>query len=110
MQGFVPAMVAREIFARGGNVTGRKMLAFLCICVALAFSAFYELVEWWAALLLGAGASDFLGTQGDVWDTQADMFCALVGAVTALVALSRLHDRQIARLGREDEHDRVFAR
>jgi putative membrane protein len=100
MQGFVPAMVAREIFVRGGYVTGRRMLDFLCVCVALAFSAFYELVEWWAALLLGAGASDFLGTQGDVWDTQADMFCALVGAVTALVALSRLHDRQLARAER----------
>ncbi len=77
------------------------MLAFLAACVALAFSAFYELIEWAAALALGAGATDFLGTQGDVWDTQADMFCALVGAVAALSLLSALHDRQIAALARE---------
>ena len=89
MQGFVPAMLAREILLRGGYVNGRRMLAFLAMCVALAFSAFYELIEWWAALALGAGATDFLGTQGDVWDTQADMFCAFVGAVAALLLLSR---------------------
>ena len=95
MQGFVPAMVAREIFLRGGHVTGGKMVAFLCICVALAFSAFYELIEWWAALALGQGADEFLGTQGDPWDTQADMFLAMLGAACALALLSRLHDRQI---------------
>ena len=98
MQGFVPVMIAREILLRRGHVTGRRMLAFLAVCVALAFSAFYELIEWGAALALGAGATDFLGTQGDVWDTQADMFCALAGAVVALVALSAMHDRQIAVL------------
>ena len=96
MQGFVPAMVAREILFRGSFVTGRKMLAFVSICVALAFSAFYELIEWWSALALGQGAEEFLGTQGDPWDTQADMFLALLGAVTALAALSKFHDRQIA--------------
>jgi putative membrane protein len=98
MQGFVPAMLAREILIRGRFVIGRGMLAFICVCIALAFSAFYELIEWWAALLLGQGADEFLGTQGDPWDTQADMFLALLGASTALLLLSRLHDRQIGRL------------
>jgi len=98
MQGFVPVMIAREILLRGAYVTGRRMTAFLCLCVALAFSAFYELIEWAAALALGQGAQDFLGTQGDPWDTQADMFCALIGAALALALLSRLHDRQLAGL------------
>ncbi len=80
MQGFVPAMIAREILIRGGFVNGRRMLAFICVCIALAVSAFYELIEWWAALRFGQGAHEFLGTQGDPWDTQADMFLALVGA------------------------------
>ena len=101
MQGFVPAIIAREILVRGGYVHGARMLAFLSLCVALAVSAFYELIEWWAALLLGAGATDFLGTQGDAWDTQADMFFALVGAGAALAMLSRAHDRQIARIRRD---------
>ena len=74
------------------------MAAFLCICVALAVSAAYELVEWWAALAMGQGADEFLGTQGDPWDTQSDMFMALLGSCSALAALSRLHDRQIAAL------------
>ena len=98
MQGFVPAMVAREILIRNKYVNGTSMAAFLSLCVALAISAFYELIEWWAALALGQGAEEFLGTQGDSWDTQADMFLALIGAAAALTALSRLHDRQIARL------------
>ena len=97
-QGFVPALVAREILVRGGHLAGRKMLAFVCICIPLAFSAFYELIEWWAALALGQGADEFLGTQGDPWDTQSDMFMALLGAAAALLALSRLHDRQMERL------------
>ena len=101
MQGFVPAIVAREILLRGGYVNGRRMLAFLVMCVALAISAFYELIEWWAARALGAGATDFLGTQGDVWDTQADMFCAFIGAAAALLLLSKVHDRQIETLARE---------
>jgi putative membrane protein len=84
MQGFVPALVAREILLRGGYVVGRRMAAFLSVCVALAVSASYELIEWWTALAFGHGAQDFLGTQGDPWDTQADMFCALVGAVVAM--------------------------
>ena len=97
MQGFVPSLIAREIFLRGGFVTGRRMVAFLCICVAMTVSAFYELIEWGAALALGEGADQFLGMQGDPWDTQSDMFVALVGALAALVGLSELHDRQIAK-------------
>jgi putative membrane protein len=98
MQGFVPAMIAREILVRGGFVHGRRMLAFLCVCVALAISAAYELVEWWAALAMGQGADEFLGTQGDQWDTQSDMFLAMIGAITALLTLSGLHDRQLAAI------------
>ena len=97
-QGFVPALVAREILIRADRVRGRRMLAFIVVCIVLAISASYELVEWGAALALGQGADEFLGTQGDPWDTQSDMFTALVGAVAALVLLSRLHDRQILRL------------
>jgi len=98
MQGFVPAMVAREILLRGDFVRGRRMTAFLCICVAMAISACYELIEWSAAVALGQGADEFLGTQGDVWDTQSDMFMALIGASTALLLLARWHDRQLAAL------------
>lgn len=97
-QGFVPAIAAREILLRGGHVIGRRMLAFLIVCVVLAISASYELIEWAAALALGQGADEFLGTQGDPWDTQSDMFMALVGAIAALLLLSRLHDMQLARL------------
>lgn len=99
MQGFVPAIAAREILRRGSHVAGRRMLAFLVVCVVLAVSASYELVEWAAALVLGQGADEFLGTQGDPWDTQSDMFMALLGAVLALALLSRWHDRQLATLG-----------
>lgn len=99
-QGFVPALVAREILLRGTWVRGRRMLAFVVVCIVLAISATYELVEWAAALALGQGADEFLGTQGDPWDTQSDMFCALVGAVTALLLLAGLHDRQLQRLAR----------
>ena len=100
-QGFVPALAVREILLRGGYVHGRRMLAFLVVCVVLAISAAYELVEWASALALGQGADEFLGTQGDPWDTQSDMFMALIGASVAVGFLSRLHDRQIARLARE---------
>ena len=95
LQGFVPALIAREILLRGGHVNGRRMLAFLSICVALAISAFYELIEWWAGLAMGQGADEFLGTQGDSWDTQSDMFFALLGATTAVLGLACLHDRQL---------------
>jgi putative membrane protein len=98
MQGFVPAMVAREILIRAGHVARGRMAGFLSLCVALAMSAVYELIEWAAALALGQGADEFLGTQGDQWDTQSDMFMALLGASVALALLARVHDRQIARL------------
>ncbi|HEX2586253.1 MAG TPA: DUF2238 domain-containing protein [Steroidobacteraceae bacterium] len=97
-QGFVPALIAREIFIRKNIVNGRKMLAFIVVCVVLAISATYEFVEWGAALAMGQGADEFLGTQGDPWDTQSDMFMALIGAVVALITLSRLHDREMAKL------------
>lgn len=96
-QGFVPALAAREILIRGQYVKGRKMLPFLIICIVLAISATYELIEWGAALALGEGADEFLGTQGDPWDTQSDMFMALTGAVTALLLLGRLHERQLEK-------------
>lgn len=100
MQGVVPAMVAREILLRGGYLKGRRMLAFLSGCVALSVSACYELIEWWTALAFGQGAYEFLGTQGDPWDTQSDMLWALIGAACALTLLARAHDRQIAALRR----------
>ena len=94
-QGFIPAIVAREILLRVFHLPAGKLLTFLCIAICLAISALYELIEWAAALLLGQGADEFLGTQGYVWDTQSDMFFALLGAVAALALLSRWHDRQI---------------
>ena len=94
-QGFVPALVAREILIRGRYVRGRAMLAFIVVCVVLAISATYELIEWAVALAIGQGADEFLGTQGDPWDTQSDMFTALIGATTALLLLSGVHDRQL---------------
>jgi putative membrane protein len=94
-QGFVPALVAREVLIRGQYLRGSRMLAFLVVCVVMAISATYELTEWAAALALGQGADEFLGTQGDPWDTQSDMFFALIGSVTALLFLPRVHDRQI---------------
>ncbi|MBK9161729.1 MAG: DUF2238 domain-containing protein [Nitrosomonadales bacterium] len=99
-QGLVPFMVAREILWRGGYVTGRRMTAFLSVCAVMFVSSCYELVEWWAALFMGQGADEFLGTQGDEWDTQSDMFFALLGALAAMLALSRLHDRQMDELKR----------
>jgi len=95
VQGFVPAIVAREVLIRCSPVKAGRWLTFLVLSVCLAISALYELVEWWAALIGGEGADAFLGTQGDQWDTQWDMFLALLGAATALPLLSRLHDRQI---------------
>ncbi len=94
-QGLVPALAAREILLRGGYVRGRRMPAFLVLCVVMAISAWYELIEWAAALALGQGAEEFLGTQGDPWDTQSDMFCALLGGLTTLTLLAPWHDRQL---------------
>ncbi|HEY7651744.1 MAG TPA: DUF2238 domain-containing protein [Methylomirabilota bacterium] len=97
-QGFVPAIVVREILVRRSPVASGKWLVLLVLSVCLSISALYEMVEWWTALIGGEAADAFLGTQGDQWDTQWDMFLALVGAAGALALLSRLHDGQIARL------------
>ncbi len=98
-QGFVPAMLAREILIRKSPLGGSRWLPFLVGCVCLAFSAFYELIEFWTALASGSAATDFLGTQGDVWDTQWDMQLALIGAITALLTLPRVQDRQLQAMG-----------
>ncbi len=98
VQGFVPAMIAREILIRRAVVRGRGWLHFLVICFCLALSAFYELIEWWVALATGEGAEAFLGTQGYVWDTQSDMGLALLGAIAAIVVLGRVHDAQLRKL------------
>jgi putative membrane protein len=100
-QGFVPAMLAREVLLRRSPLQRGKWLGFLVLCVCLAVSATYELIEWLAAVLGGSAADAFLGTQGDVWDTQWDMFMALVGATAALLLLTRLHDRQLERIDAE---------
>jgi putative membrane protein len=97
-QGFVPAIVARELLIRKFNIHHRKLLPFLCVAVTLGISSFYELIEWGAALLMGQGADEFLGTQGYVWDTQSDMFYAMIGAIVALVLLTRWHDKQIREI------------
>jgi putative membrane protein len=98
IQGFVPAIVTREVFVRLHVLKRPSWQPFLVVCVCLAISALYELIEWWTALLSGDAAISFLGTQGDPWDTQGDMFCALLGAIAALVLLSRVQDRAINRL------------
>jgi putative membrane protein len=103
-QGFVPAILVREILLRCSPLRPGRWLFFLVTCVCLAFSAAYEFVEWWAALLGGEAATDFLGTQGDPWDTQWDMFLALLGALTAQLTLSRVHDAELERL--RVEHSR----
>ena len=100
-QGFVPAMLTREVLLCRSPLERGKWLGFLVVCVCLALSATYELIEWLAAVLGGSAADAFLGTQGDVWDTQWDMFMALIGAISALLLLSSVHDRQIAKLGAE---------
>lgn len=103
LQGLVPAMAAREILVRGRFVNGDRMRVFLIICIVLAISATYELIEWLVAVVFGDGSVDFLGTQGDPWDAQSDMLFALLGAIAALLALPGLHDRQISALA--DPHD-----
>ena len=95
MQGFVPAILARELLVRCTPLRRGAWLTYLCIAAALSFSAFFELLEWWAALAMGADADAFLATQGDVWDTQWDMFMCLCGACVSLLLFSRLHDRQL---------------
>jgi putative membrane protein len=102
-QGFVPALVTREVLVRRTPLRPGGWLTFLVISVCLAISALYELVEWGAAVMLHQGADAFLGTQGDPWDTQEDMATCLIGAILAVVLLSRWHDRQIAALRIETE-------
>ena len=97
-QGFVPAVVAREVLVRAAGVRKRVWLAFLTVCVCLAISASYELLEWGVAEATGSAADAFLGTQGDPWDTRWDMFFALMGATISILTLSRAHDRQLAAL------------
>jgi len=97
-QGFVPALVARELFIRRQIVKSGRWLFFLVLCFCLAFSAFYELLEWWAAVFGGDGSIEFLGVQGDIWDAQWDMFLALLGAIAAQLLLAPWQDAQIKRL------------
>jgi len=97
MQGAAPALIAREVLLRNGVVNGRKWLFFLVTCVCLALSAMYEFVEWWVAVGTGTAADEFLATQGDVWDTQWDMFMALCGAIASQLLLMGAHDRQLRR-------------
>ena len=101
MQGFVPAIIAREVIIRLEVARRKKWIPFLVVSICLAISALYELVEWWTALISGNAASDFLGSQGDVWDTQSDMCLALIGAVCALLFLSYFHDRALCKIRME---------
>ena len=100
VQGFVPALIAREIMIRKSVVNGRGWLNFLVVCFCLALSAFYELIEWWVAVATGEGAEAFLGTQGYIWDTQSDMGLALLGAIMAVVTIGKVHDAQLRRIMR----------
>lgn len=97
-QGFIPALIAREIILRKNIIKNEFWQLFFIVCFCLALSAFYELIEWWVALASGESAEAFLGAQGYVWDTQSDMWFALLGAILGLVALSKLHDRQLKNL------------
>lgn len=97
-QGFVPALIAREIIIRKNIIPSAFWQFFFIICFCLAFSAFYELIEWWAAIAVGEDAEAFLGTQGYVWDTQSDMGLALLGAILALLTVRKLHDKQLGNL------------
>jgi putative membrane protein len=97
-QGFIPAMIVREIFVRNNIVTNKKWLNFIVVCICLSFSAVYEFLEWWVALFSGENAEAFLGTQGYVWDTQSDMFYATVGAISMLVLLAKIQDKNISKL------------
>ncbi len=102
-QGFIPAILAREILLRRSPLQPGKWLFYLVLCVCLSFSAFYELIEWWVALLDDNISQDFLGSQGDAWDTQWDMFLALIGAIASQVCLGGSHDTALARLKGKEE-------
>mgnify|MGYP006273396547 CR=1 FL=1 len=104
-QGFVPAILTRELLLRTSPLRGSRWLGFLVVCVCLGFSAFYELIEWATAMLTGEAADAFLGTQGDPWDTQTDMLMALIGAIAALVLLHRAHDRSVATVASSSRAD-----
>ena len=104
MQGFVPAILAREILIRKAVMTSAPWRNLFVVSLCLAFSAFYELIEWWVAILTGTASEAFLGTQGYIWDTQSDMLWALLGAIAALVTLTRVHDRQLAGLPGRDRN------
>ena len=97
-QGFIPAILVREILLRRSPLKKGKWLFFLTVSVCLAFSALYEIIEWWTAVAGGEAADSFLGSQGDIWDTQWDMFLALVGAISSQIILSGLHDKQLEKL------------
>ncbi len=97
-QGFVPAIIAREIVIRLNVFKSKAWMNFFIVSMCLGISAFYELIEWWVALMSGEAADAFLGTQGYIWDTQSDMGLALLGAIFALVALSKVHDGQLSNL------------
>ena len=97
-QGFVPALVVRELLIRLHVVAKKSWIPFLVVCICLAISAFYELIEWWVGAFSEDGAEDFLGTQGYIWDTQSDMFCAMIGAICMLIFLSKVQDKQINKL------------
>ena len=101
-QGFVPAILTREVLLRTSPLVRGKWLCVIVTSLCLAFSAFFEMIEWWAALIGGPAADDYLGMQGDVWDAQWDMFLCLLGAIAAQLVLSRLHDRHLARLEAAD--------
>lgn len=104
-QGFIPAIIVRELLIRKSPVKSGKWLFFIVVCICLAFSAFYEFIEWWIALATGTAAEAFLGTQGDVWDTQSDMLLALVGAVISLIFLGKLHDRFLSSISASNHHE-----
>jgi putative membrane protein len=104
-QGFVPALLAREILIRKAIVNDKVWLSIIIVSICLAFSAFYELIEWWVALATGEDAEAFLGTQGYIWDTQSDMGFALLGAITSLLVLAKIHNNQLSSLIRGDSSD-----
>lgn len=101
-QGFIPAILARELLLRRSPLVPGKWLFFIVVSICLAFSAFYELIEWWTAMVEGEAAEAFFGTQGDVWDTQWDMFLALIGSIAAQVLLSKSHDKALRIFKRPD--------
>ena len=97
-QGFIPAMLLRELYLRGNVINSSKWRNFIIVSVCLAISAGYEFIEWWVAVLTGEGADSFLGTQGYVWDTQSDMLYCTIGAIAALMFLSKIHDKHLSRV------------